>query len=152
ALVAVSVAQVHAARQVRMYSLGTALLAWDSWLLLGALRARPYGRTSWVLFGLLALMFCYTHALGLFVLAGQGLFASCYLPFGPRAGAPGEGSPGGAAEATAGKGARGAAGPVRAGPQRRWALGVAAALAVGCAPLVLVLGEKAEGVTWSIPL
>jgi hypothetical protein len=124
-----------------MYSLGTALLAVDSWLLLRALRGRPYGRTSWALFGLLALLFSYTHALGLFVLAGQGAFAAGYLAFAPRPKATGDRA------ARAGSG-----GTTRAGRQLRWALGVAAALAVGCIPLLLMLGEKADGVTWSLPL
>jgi hypothetical protein len=133
ALVAGSVAQVHASQQARMYSLGTALLTLDSWLLLRALRGRPYRRVSWVLFGVLAVLFCYTHLLGLFALAAQGIFAALYLTVGPGR-------------------RHGAAGEREGGAQLRWALGVAAAVAVACSPLPAMALAKADGMGWSVPL
>ena len=115
-----------------MYSLGTALLTVDSWLLLRALRGRPYHRASWVLFGVLAVLFCYTHLLGMFALAAQGLFAALYLTVGPGRRRPGDSEEGGG--------------------QRRWALGVAAAVALACSPLPAMALAKAEGIGWSVEL
>jgi mannosyltransferase len=125
AFVALSVGQVHAARQARMYSLGTALLALDSTLLLHALRGAPYRRVCWVLYGLTAVAFCYTHALGTFALAAQALFIGWYLSRGPRqAGA--------------------------AASQWRWAAGAGALIALCCLPLLRLLARKAAGITWQV--
>jgi uncharacterized membrane protein len=74
ALVALNVFQVRWAREVRMYSLGTALAAFSGWALFRALRAPPGSYRPWVLLGLLDLLFAYTHYYAFFTLAAQALF------------------------------------------------------------------------------
>jgi hypothetical protein len=79
ALFAVSLFQVHSAWQIRMYSLGTALAMFSSWLLVRAVTARPARGLPWMLYMLVALLFAYTHYAALFSLAAQFLFALIYL-------------------------------------------------------------------------
>lgn len=78
-LVALSVAQIHAARQARMYSLATALIALSSWLLMIALRSGSTSRMSWYGYGLSAIALCYTHTIGGLIVAAQAVFAFFYL-------------------------------------------------------------------------
>ncbi len=79
ALVAVSVFQVRYAWEARAYALGTALLAWSSWALWRAV-CRPESRwLDWMLYGVLALLFAYTHPYALFSLAGQAAFVAGWL-------------------------------------------------------------------------
>jgi mannosyltransferase len=73
ALVALSVFQIRYAAEVRMYALGAALVAFSSWALLRALRAPRAGRW-WALYGVLTVLFAYTHNYALFSIAAQGVF------------------------------------------------------------------------------
>ncbi len=84
ALFAVSLFQVRYAWEIRMYSLGTALAMFSSWLLLRALTARPPRGLPWLLYMLVALGFAYTHYSALFSLFAQALFALGYLLYGVR--------------------------------------------------------------------
>ena len=80
-LVAVSPYHVHAAHQVRPYTLGILLAVLSTWLLLRALAA-TMGRAAmsrWVAYGVAALAFCFTHNLALFSVCAQALFATVYL-------------------------------------------------------------------------
>jgi 4-amino-4-deoxy-L-arabinose transferase-like glycosyltransferase len=79
ALVALSVFQIRASWEVRMYALGAALAAFSSWALIRALHARPGRHGYWLLYVALALLFAYTHYFALFTIAAQGLFAIGYL-------------------------------------------------------------------------
>jgi hypothetical protein len=79
ALVAVSVFQVRYAWEARAYALGTALAAWSSWALWRALCRPESCWRDWVLYGLLALLFAYTHPYALFSLASQGAFVAGWL-------------------------------------------------------------------------
>jgi uncharacterized membrane protein len=79
ALVALSVFQIRWAWETRMYTLGTALAAFSSWALLRALHAPPRSLRPWVLYGLLTLLFAYTHYYALFSIAAQTLFLAGYL-------------------------------------------------------------------------
>lgn len=78
ALVAASPFQVRWAWEVRPYTLGTALAAFSSWALCRALRT-PERLGPWVLYGVLALLFAYTHYFALFTLAAQALFLAGYV-------------------------------------------------------------------------
>ncbi|MGH7139015.1 MAG: glycosyltransferase family 39 protein [Pirellulales bacterium] len=75
ALVALSPFQIDWSQQVRMYALGACLTLVSSWLLLRALApARPRWQDfAW--YTLAATALAYTHYFGLFVLAGQFLYA-----------------------------------------------------------------------------
>ncbi len=78
ALVALGVFQVRYGWEARPYALGTALAVFSSWALFRALHAgRAVG--PWLLYGLLALLFAWTHYYALFSVAAQGLFALGYL-------------------------------------------------------------------------
>ncbi len=79
ALIAFSALQIHASKQVRGYSMATALFIWSSWALLCALR--PRGRTAyfWGLYALLALAVCYTHHIAVLSVLAQGTFGATYL-------------------------------------------------------------------------
>jgi mannosyltransferase len=79
ALVAVSVFQIRWAWEARMYTLGTALAAFSSWALLRAVRTSPPSRGPWVLYGILAVLFAYTHYYALFSIAAQAVFVLGYL-------------------------------------------------------------------------
>jgi uncharacterized membrane protein len=69
AAVALSILQIRWSWEVRMYTLGTALAAFSSWALFRALHARPSTLRRWLLFGLLDLLFVYTHYYALFSIA-----------------------------------------------------------------------------------
>lgn len=64
-------------QQARMYTLGTALVALSSWLLVRALRNHRLG--WWLAYGVTAAALMYTHNYGLFSTAAQGYFVVCYL-------------------------------------------------------------------------
>ena len=115
-LVAVSPYHIHAAHQVRPYTLGILLAVFSTWLLVCALNARTRrGMISgWLFYALTAVAFCYTHNLALFSLVAQGLYAGAVL-------VAGRGQEQSGSEAAA---ARGSA-------SRRWAL-LAAGLVVLC--------------------
>ena len=82
--VAFSVFQVRWAWSVRMYTLGTALAAFSSWALFRALHAPPSSVRPWLLFGLLDLLFAYTHYYALFSLAAQAIFLAGFLLLSSR--------------------------------------------------------------------
>jgi mannosyltransferase len=95
ALVALSPFQIDWSQQVRMYALGACLTLVSSWLLLRALApARPRWQDfAW--FTLAATALAYTHYFGLFIVAGQFLYAmgaSLVRRKGPLPGAPVDGS------------------------------------------------------------
>ncbi len=74
ALVAVSLPQIKAAGQVRMYTLGTALTAISSWTLFRALHSRGRSWRPWAAHTLANLALAYTHHFGMFAIAGQVIF------------------------------------------------------------------------------
>lgn len=125
-LVAIAPTQVHAARQARMYALGTALLSLSSWFLLGALSGGARRRSYWILYGLTATLLCYTHALGTFIVTAHAIFALMYLAFGERVGG-------------------------QSRSQWGWCIGVGIGIAVSFLPFLAMLSEKASGVTWKVP-
>jgi uncharacterized membrane protein len=77
-LVAVSPFQVFGSIEARMYSLGTALVALSSWLLLRVLRQHGRGRLWWA-YGATCIGLVYAHHYGLFSVAAQFLFLAFYL-------------------------------------------------------------------------
>jgi hypothetical protein len=77
-LVAVSPFQVLAAIEVKMYSLGTALVAFGSWFLLRALRL-DRAATAWTGYAACAVAFLYTHHYALLSVAAQLAFLGGYL-------------------------------------------------------------------------
>ncbi|MGA2254544.1 MAG: hypothetical protein ABSG53_07785 [Thermoguttaceae bacterium] len=79
ALFAVSLPQIRAAWEIRMYSLGTALVMFSSWLLVRALRTGPARALPWVQYMLVALLIAYTHYIAIFSLVAQCLFALVFL-------------------------------------------------------------------------
>jgi mannosyltransferase len=79
AAVALSVFQIRWSWEVRMYTLGTALAAFCSWALFRALHAPASALRPWLLFGLLDLLFLYTHYYALFSIAAQLLFLAGLL-------------------------------------------------------------------------
>ncbi len=83
-LFGVSLFQIRMAWEIRMYSLGTALAMFSSWLLVRALTAKPQRGLPWMFYMLSALGFAYTHYCALFSLFAQGLFALAYLLSGLR--------------------------------------------------------------------
>lgn len=89
ALLAVSVFQIRWAWEVRMYSLGGALVVFSSWALMLALKEKERPYRYWTLYALLALGCLYTHYYTLFSVAAQALFLAGYLlvqsKFHPRA-------------------------------------------------------------------
>ncbi|WP_074310444.1 hypothetical protein [Singulisphaera sp. GP187] len=76
-LVAVSPFQVHAAIEARMYSLGTALTALSSWILLRALR-RVNSTATWMAYSLASLALLYTHHYGILTVTVQYGFILAY--------------------------------------------------------------------------
>src|SRR5262249_55883844 len=78
-LVATSIFQARYAVEARMYSLGTALVAFSSWSLLIALQANSGRLWKWLLFALISVLFLYTHNYALFSLVAQALFVIGYL-------------------------------------------------------------------------
>ncbi len=88
-LVAVSPFQIFASIEARMYSLGTTLAAFSSWLLLRILRERGTSRLWWA-YGATAAGLLYTHHYGLFTVAAQYLFLALYLVWLLGAGARAE--------------------------------------------------------------
>jgi hypothetical protein len=79
AAVAFSVFQIRWAWEVRTYTLGTALAAFASWALFRALRVPPSALRPWLLFGLLDLLFAYSHYYALFTIAAQAIFLAGLL-------------------------------------------------------------------------
>ncbi len=79
ALVAVSVSQIRAGWDARMYTLGTALVAFSSWTLFRALHAPTPSWKPWAIHALVTLLFAYTHHYALFSIAGQVIFLAVYF-------------------------------------------------------------------------
>jgi mannosyltransferase len=79
ALVAVSLLQIREAVEIRMYTLGTALVALSSWTLFRAMRASMPSWKPWALHALVTLLLAYTHPYGLFSIAGQVVFLIGYF-------------------------------------------------------------------------
>lgn len=75
AVMALSIPQIFNARQVRMYSLGVALLTWSSWALLKAIWSDGSSRKGWLVYVALAVASCYTHALALLTIISHAIFA-----------------------------------------------------------------------------
>jgi mannosyltransferase len=65
--------QIQYALEARMYTLGTFLVMFSSWLLLRALESRR--KRDWLYFGIAAAASFYTHYYLLFSVAAQGLYA-----------------------------------------------------------------------------
>ncbi|MGO8750282.1 MAG: glycosyltransferase family 39 protein [Thermoguttaceae bacterium] len=82
ALFAVSTYQIRAAWEVRMYAMGTALVALSTWLLLRALFAPVQRWGAWAAYAAAALAFAYTHYYALYSLVGQAAFAVGFLLVG----------------------------------------------------------------------
>src|SRR5262245_15993436 len=78
-LVGLSVFQIRWAWEVRMYTLGTALMALSSWLLFRALKSEQHLIRDWLLYGFTTLLFAYTHYYALFSIAAQALFLAGFL-------------------------------------------------------------------------
>jgi mannosyltransferase len=79
ALLAVSLMQIQAAWEVRMYTLGTALVALSSWTLFRGLHATNNAWRSWVLHGFVTFLLIYTHNYAEFSIAGQLAFLIGYF-------------------------------------------------------------------------
>jgi mannosyltransferase len=71
--IAINPFQIQYALEARMYTLGTFLILFSSWLLLKALENRS--KKTWLLYGLFASAALYTHYYLLFSVAAQGLYA-----------------------------------------------------------------------------
>ena len=127
AMMAGSVMQIFTARQARMYSWGAALLAWAAWSLFKALRSRRPG-AYWMLYAVLALAACYTHALPLLTVFAQLLFVAVLLAVAARQRWLGQ---------------RPAAwGRIAREGRWRWALVAAVLIAIGYAPWGLAFRAK----------
>jgi hypothetical protein len=68
ALFAVCLFQVRVAWEIRRYSLGTTMAVFSSWLVVRALTARSARRLPRLLYGLVGVLFVYTHDSSLFTL------------------------------------------------------------------------------------
>lgn len=79
ALVAVSVFHIRWSCEARMYTLGTSLAAFSSWLLLRAVRAPRQRLGRWLAYAATALLFAYTQYYALFSIAAQLLFVLGYI-------------------------------------------------------------------------
>jgi len=79
AFVALSAFQIRWSWEVRMYTLGTALAVFSSWAMFRALRRPTDPSRHWLLYGLLALLFAYTHYYAIFSIVAQALFVFGYL-------------------------------------------------------------------------
>jgi hypothetical protein len=79
ALLGLSVFQIRWAWECRMYTLGTALAALSSWALFRALRRPVPSFRPWLAYGILALLFAYTHYYALFSIAAQAMFLGGYF-------------------------------------------------------------------------
>ncbi|MGM0487476.1 MAG: glycosyltransferase family 39 protein [Planctomycetota bacterium] len=77
ALLASTTLHIYWSQEARMYTLGTALVAWSSWLLLRAVRRG--GNWWYVGYVLTAAGLMYTHNYGLFTVLGQGVFLTAYF-------------------------------------------------------------------------
>lgn len=81
AAILISLCPLHidSSQLVRMYSMGTALTAISSWLLLRALYWPETRVRDWSLFTVTAIILAYTHYFGLFTVAIEYVFACGYL-------------------------------------------------------------------------
>lgn len=77
-LTAVSVFQVRWASEARMYTLGTTLAVFSSWLLLKAVRSPSQKGSAWLRYAIVTLAFAYTQYYALFSIAAQFLFVVGY--------------------------------------------------------------------------
>ncbi|HJZ58142.1 MAG TPA: hypothetical protein VKE74_24585 [Gemmataceae bacterium] len=84
ALTATSVFQVRYSDEVRPYALGAALAAFSAWALFRAIRPGPPSPRAWAGYGLVTLLFAYTHYYALFVVAAQAAFLAGWLLAGAR--------------------------------------------------------------------
>jgi mannosyltransferase len=79
-LVALSPMQVDFSQEARLgYAMGAALSVVSCWLLLRALHAREPRWRHYFYYALAATALAYTHNFGLFVVAGQALYAAAWL-------------------------------------------------------------------------
>ncbi len=79
ALVAVSGWQIAFAWEARMYTLGTFLAVFSSWLLLKAVQQDKQRIWWWLGYGLTAAAFAYTHYFSFFSIIGHAVFISLVL-------------------------------------------------------------------------
>jgi mannosyltransferase len=79
ALVAFSAFHIRYSWEARMYAMGTALAVFSSWALLRALRGARRAALWWLLYGVLALLFLYTHYYALFSVVAQAAFLLGWL-------------------------------------------------------------------------
>jgi mannosyltransferase len=77
-LVAVSPCQIFASIEARMYSLGTALAALSSWMLLRIVREGGRGRLWWW-YGVALMLLPYAHHYSLFTVAAQFIFLGLFV-------------------------------------------------------------------------
>jgi hypothetical protein len=76
ALIASCSIHIKWSQEVRMYTLGTALVLFSSWMLMRALVAGERARWWWGAYVVCATAFAYTHNFALFSIAGQALFCA----------------------------------------------------------------------------
>ncbi len=79
ALTATSVFQVRYSGEVRPYALGAALAALSAWTLSRATRPGPPSARTWVAYGVVTLLFAYTHYYALFSVAAQAAYLAGWL-------------------------------------------------------------------------
>ena len=153
ALLAVSMYQIRAAWEIRMYAMGTALVAVSTWLLLRALFAPVQRWGAWGAYTAAALAFAYTHYFALYSLVGQAAFAVGFLAVGScaKVGKSLQEGRRDACTTSTGEGRRDAC--TTRGAWRR-AVVAYAVVAIGWAPwLPTFLRQKAQvaGDFWSVP-
>src|SRR5206468_3617492 len=136
------------------YSLGTGFVVWSSWALLRALQPAPQRGAFWVVYGVLAVAFCYTHHLALFVVAAQFIFVVAYLSFGLPKSSPREPDP--VEEALSAQAvAPRAPSPAPWKTHAKWASAVGLALAIAYLPWLSKLKGQSDQVrrhSWQQPL
>jgi uncharacterized membrane protein len=153
ALFAVSTYQIRAAWEIRMYAMGTALVALSTWLLLRALFAPVQRWGAWAAYAAAALAFAYTHYFALYSLVGQAAFAVGFLLVGScsKSGKSIEQGRRDACTTIAGQGRRDAC--TTRGAWRR-AVAAYAVVAIGWAPWLPTFLRQKEQVAsdfWSVP-
>jgi mannosyltransferase len=84
ALVALSLRQILATWDARMYALGTALSAFSAWTLMRALRSEEQSWGHWAAHVVPTTLLAYTHPFALFTVAAQVIFLAAYFAIGSR--------------------------------------------------------------------